>query len=136
MSAVLDSSFLFAFFNENDVNNASAVKIMEKLKEGVFGKLFITDYIFDEFVTLAAKRTRTDLAIEWGELLLESQRIELLATDNAEFRAAWSLFKQYKNLSFTDCTIVSVAKHFDIANIISFDSDFDAVKGIKRVAST
>jgi len=134
MSIILDSSLLLAFFNRKDINNEKAEKVMSALKEGVFGKLFITDYIFDEFVTLAAKRTRIDLAIEWGQGLLDSQNIEFLTTDSAEFKTAWELFKQFKELSFTDCTLLAVSKHFGIDNIASFDSDFDKIKAIKRIA--
>ena len=135
MSIMLDSSFLLAFFNEEDINNKRAVLLMQKLREGSFGKTFITDYIFDEFVTLAAKRARIDLAIEWGQAILNSQKIELLTTDNGEFQTAWSLFQQYKGLSFTDCAIVSVSRHFNIDNIASFDSDFDKIKKINRISA-
>ncbi len=134
MAAILDSSFLIAYFNEADSHHQQAVKIMQKLKDGAFGKLFVTDYVFDEFVTFSAKRARSDLAIEWGQSVLDSTRIELMHTETMEFQTAWSLFKQYKKLSFTDCTILAVARHFEIDNVISFDSDFDGIKGVSRIS--
>jgi len=134
MAIILDTSFLFSLFNKEDIYNEKASKMMLTLKEGRFGKLFITDYIFDEFITLALKRAGADLAIEWGQSLLDSQKIEFLTTDNSEFKMAWEFFKQYKELSFTDCTLLAISKHFGIGNIASFDSDFDKTKSIKRIA--
>ncbi|MEK6887013.1 MAG: PIN domain-containing protein [Nanoarchaeota archaeon] len=134
MSILLDTSFIFAFFNKKDEHHESAEKIMQALRNGLFGKLFISDYVFDEFVTLAGAHLRFDLAEEWGQALLDSQKIEFLTTDNDEFKTAWELFKQFKELSFTDCTLLSISKHLGIDNIASFDSDFDKTKAIKRIA--
>lgn len=133
MSTLLDSSFMIAFFNIKDINHETAKKIMQKLKEGVYGKLFISDYIFDEFVTLAAKRARPDLAVEWGQMLLESDKIGMLNIDKQAFTEAWNLFRTTKGFSFTDCTLVSVAAQFSIGSIVSFDSDFDKTKSIQRI---
>lgn len=134
MSILLDTSFIFAFFNKKDEHHESADKIMQALRNGLFGKLFISDYVFDEFVTLAGAHLRFDLAEEWGQTLLNSSSIELLTTDKTEFDEAWKLFIRYKELSFTDCTLLAISKHFGIDNIASFDSDFDKTKAIKRIA--
>jgi hypothetical protein len=135
MGALLDTSFIFAFFNKKDEYHETAHKIMQRLKEGSFGKLFLPDYVFDEFVTLAGAHLRFDLAAELGQALLDSDKVEIVATDRAEFDTAWDLFRHYKELSFTDCTLVAIAKHFGIDRIVSFDSDFDRVKEIRRIAS-
>lgn len=134
MSILLDTSFIFAFFNKKDEYHEAANKIMQKLKEGLFGKIFLSDYVFDEFVTLSGSHLRFDLAAEWGQIILDSEKIELVTTEHSEFNVAWNLFKQYKELSFTDCTILAIAKQLDIDKIASFDSDFDKTKTIKRIA--
>ncbi len=48
---LLDTSFLIALKNRADMHFARAQEIQQELFAKKYGSLFLTDYIFDEFMT-------------------------------------------------------------------------------------
>ena len=134
MSLILDTSFLIALNNAKDENHKSAQSLKIKLKEKEFGQCYISDYIFDEFVTfLRAKSFPENSIKELGDALLADQSIKLLKIDVDIFLKSWEFFKRSNELSFTDCSTITLAKDFGIRNVASFDSGFDRFPHIKRI---
>ena len=131
----LDTSFLVSVEVKTDQNHEKATKIMNKIIEGDFGEPIISDYIFDETITVTFGRTK-DLgkSVSVGENLRDSTK--MIKMDEQSFENAWEIFKsqEYTRFSFTDCTTVSIIKKEDIANIATFDDDFRKVKGINVVS--
>jgi len=104
---------------------------MEEVEKGVYGTPLITDYIFDEVVTVALVRTRNlKRVVELGEKLLGST--ELMRLDELLFSLAWKLFKEEGGVkfSFTDCTTLAVARARGVVNIATFDIDFKGAPSI------
>ncbi|MEM3227816.1 MAG: PIN domain-containing protein [Candidatus Micrarchaeaceae archaeon] len=133
---ILDTSVLFGFEVESDNKHDDAVKIVNDAVTGVYGSAIITDYIFDETVTLTLARTK-DLSksISVGEHL---SNLEILKINQAIFDAAWAIFKAQKakkNLSFTDCTTIAAMKLNGIDKVATFDSGFSQAKYIKVINS-
>jgi predicted nucleic acid-binding protein len=103
---------------------------MKKALKAEFGKIYTSDYVIDEAVTVALVRTRRlDLAIDIGKYILESPRITKLWTTKDVFDKAWEKFRGFKDkpLSFTDCTTLAHMEKTRIKQIISFDSGFDGL---------
>jgi len=132
---LLDSSFLISVEVKTDQNHERAVKIMEKIIKGEFGRPIISDYVFDETITVTFGKTK-DLAksVLVGENLKIST--EIIKVDDEIFDDGWGIFKGQKvtKFSFTDCTIVSLMRKENITNIATFDEDFKKVKGINVVS--
>lgn len=127
----VDSSFIISYEIEEDVNHTKADKMMGDILDGKYGKIFISNFIFDECVTVVfVKSKNLSLAIKSGENLKRST--ELLEVDHTIFNGSWDLFKNQKGtkFSFTDCTTLALMKKEDITNIATFDGDFKSVKGI------
>lgn len=131
----LDSSFLIAVEVEADQNHKKAVKIRDDIIKDKFGKIFISDYIFDETITVTIGRTK-DLkkAIFVGEQLKISSKI--FKIDEDIFWKAWKLFKEQKEtrFSFTDCTTVIIISENSIEKIATFDEEFKKVLGKRVIA--
>jgi len=130
---ILDTSFIISYFNTRDQNHPKAAKSMKKIHE----HLCITDYIFDEVVTVSLNRLKSlDRASKIGEMLLKS--LKIIDVEKTSFDNAWSLFcKQKKTvLSFTDCTTVSVMQENGISKIATFDEDFGKISGIEIIGLT
>lgn len=129
----LDTGFFVAFHNARDLNHQRAVEIMDKLLKGEHGPIYTSDYVFDEAVTVALRRTgRHDLAVDLGRLILGinlPRFVTLLPIEKQVFEDSWSTFTRYSEhgLSFTDCTSISFMKRLGIENIISFDRGFDGI---------
>lgn len=108
MSLLIDTSALVAARNMDDRNHKKAMAAMTRALKGEYGKIYITDYIFDEVVTLAYIRTRNRmLAHDIGRFAL-AKPINIRFIEPADFYCAWEIYQKYndKRLSFTDCTIL------------------------------
>ena len=130
----LDSSFLVSVEVETDEHHERAIKIRDKIIKGEFGNPVISDYIFDETITVTFGRTKNlHKTIVAGENLMNSA--DLVKIDEKIFEDGWEIFKNQKNtrFSFTDCITISLMKNENILNIATFDKDFNKVKGINIV---
>ena len=126
MSLILDTSFIIALNDAGDFNHKQAQSLRTRIEDKEFGRCYISDYIFDELMTLMMARSIHNKKItDIGDALLGDATIELLKVDKEVFLQSWGLFKISSNLSFTDCTTIILAKDFNVKNIASFDSDFD-----------
>ncbi len=132
-SVFLDTGFFVAFHNARDVNHQSAVETMEKLLKGEYGPVFTSDYVFDEAVTVALKRTgRHALAVDLGRLILGVDRpkfVTVLPIEKEVFENSWSIFMSHseRGLSFTDCASIALVRRLGIGGMISFDGGFDGI---------
>jgi len=134
LNLILDTSFLIALNDSGDHKHENALALKSKIKNKEFGQCFISDYIFDELVTfLRAKSIPDDKINEIGDALLSDPTIERFNIDEETFSQSWENFKKTSNLSFTDCTTITLAKKFGVKNVASFDSDFDKFPYIERI---
>lgn len=102
-----DTSFLFALRNREDPLHGRARQVLqERILEFYPSVSFvITDYIFDEAVTLMMKRESKAMAIETARFL-SGPDFRLAFIGERLFQKAVEIFAQYgdKRWSFTDCT--------------------------------
>ena len=132
---LLDSSLIVAYSNEADENHEKALKIVKDLERGKYGTPAITDYIFDEIVTVMLVKTKNlKKVLELGEALLNSTL--LLRVNEEIFHSAWNIFKEQRKprFSFTDCTTISICKVNGIRNIATFDQDFKRLKAFTIIS--
>jgi len=121
----LDSSLIVAYLNEADFNHAKALQIAKHIGDDTFGPSVITDYIFDEVVTVMLVKTKDITRVQnIGQKLLAANLV--LRIDEELFNSAWRIFTQQKKpvFSFTDCTSLAACKANGISNIATFDEDF------------
>jgi len=121
----LDSSFIVAHLNEADSNHCRAVQEVEVIEEGRYGSPAITDYIFDEIVTVMLTKTgRIERVSEIGEKLLNAT--VLIRINEELFNLSWRLSKEQEKplFSFADCSSIAACNVNGISNIATFDEDF------------
>jgi len=132
----LDTSFMVAFYNTRDENHVKAKNLMSDIINFKYGPLYVSDYVFDETVTVIFIRLR-DLrrAVRIGEYLRKS--VELVKVASSNFEDAWRIFKKQKEtgFSFTDCTSISVMRRMNIRNIATFDRDFLKLKEVNVIGA-
>jgi len=87
----LDTSFMVAFYNTRDKNHVKAKNLMSDIINFKYGPLYVSDYVFDETVTVIFIRLR-DLrrAVRIGEYLRKSVELVKVASSNLE--DAWRIF--------------------------------------------
>jgi hypothetical protein len=134
MVILLDSSLIIAYSNEVDENHGKAKKVIGDVVRGKYGPPVITDYVFDEVVTVMLLRTKSLAhATKLGETLLGATR--LVRIDDDLFEKAWAIFKQQRKnrFSFTDCTTIAVCKANGISNVATFHEDFSKLDVLKAI---
>jgi predicted nucleic acid-binding protein len=93
-----------------------------------YGPAAISDYIFDEVVTVTLTRTKSLAKARLvGEAMLNSFRI-LRVTEDV-FHAAWKRFREQKDTKFssTDTTTTELMVQNNIHTLATFDKEFEAV---------
>jgi len=134
MSILVDTGVLYADHDSDATRHESAQRALEAVYDGEFGQPYVSDYIFDEAVTLTQRRAG---AFEPAQRLGDRLRgvgsyphvYELLWVSAAVFSDAVEVFERYNDhgLSFTDATISTLIDRHDIDAVLSFDDDFDGI---------
>jgi len=134
MAVFVDTGIFVALRNADDEFHGRSKELMKRALKGEFSRVYTSDYVIDEAVTVALVRTRShDLAVDVGEYIIKSPRIIKLWVTKESFDAAWETFQKFKDrpMSFTDCASLALAKKNGISQIMSFGSGFDGL--IQRI---
>jgi len=88
--------------------------------------LYTSNHVIDETITFLLRRTDPDFAVEKAEILLSTDVIHTLRSDQEDEQEALEILKRYKDqkLSFTDCITSALMKRYKIDRIFTFDSHF------------
>ncbi|MDY6769709.1 MAG: PIN domain-containing protein [Candidatus Nanohaloarchaea archaeon] len=121
----MDSSYIVALDNTDDEHHGDALELREELRSS---GMYISDYIYDEVVTLTLQWNGHGEAVRLSDYLLRSD-VTVLQVASPVFRSAVELFEEHP-VSFTDCTSVALMRHVGIDQMASFDTDFDAFDDI------
>lgn len=134
MSVLVDTGVLYAEYDTDASRHEQAANALEAVYDAEFGQPYVSDYIYDEAVTLTLVRGKSfPAAKELGKRLRGadpySSAYEILRVSSSVFNDAVERFERYhdQELSFTDATSVALCDHHDIETVLSFDDDFDGV---------
>ena len=134
MTAILDTGVLYADYDTDATRHEEASATLEGVLAGEYGQPYVTEYIFDEVVTLTAARTGShETAVDVGLRLLGRdpypETFQFLTVNSDVFETSWSLFSEYddQDLSFTDAVTIACMRHREIDQVVSFDDDFDGL---------
>jgi predicted nucleic acid-binding protein len=122
----------------SDDFHESSHQIVESVRTGKTPLGLVTDFVIDELVTILGKRKGfgAGAARDTGGAILGSPRIFTVFVDDSILRAALSVYPAYKGkLSLTDVVTTVVMKKYGVSDVFSHDTDFDRVKGIRRLTS-
>ena len=123
-----DSSYFIGIAREKDRWHKDALRVAERNNEA----LLISDLIISESVTLVGSLEGGKAGKILYEYFVDNCKIAFIDSDLLE--NAMQTFLMYDGtLSLADATSVEIMHLFGIDRIVSFDSDFDKVNGIKRI---
>lgn len=97
---------------------------------GLVGKrtlFYVTDYVFDETVTLIRGRAGHRAATLCGEWLLRSAQVRFVRVTPDIWDESWDLFQRYddKEFSLTDCSSFVVMRREKLRQVFGFDHNFE-----------
>jgi hypothetical protein len=123
-----DTSAFIAIEDTDDENHTLALEYREKIQHGEtpFIRLYTSNYILDESLTLLRMKCGHEVAVAFRETIEASKLINILWVDEATEKIAWEIFKKNrdKDFSFTDCTSFALMKREAIHTAFTFDKHF------------
>lgn len=134
MTVLIDTGVFYADHDTDASRHEDASDALETVYDGEFGAAYVTDYVYDETVTLTLKRTGSFSAAKRVGRRLRGDDpyppvYEMLRVSHAGFTDSVEVFERYddQGLSFTDATTVALCDRRDIEAVLSFDDDFDGL---------
>jgi predicted nucleic acid-binding protein len=126
--ALMDTGFFVALRNNDDDYHEDAVDVLDRLMaEG--RSLVTSDYVLDEAVTTAWRRTNRREAYELGRMILDSDHVTVKWTDESITREALEIFRKYhdKDFSFTDSLLLALAAKEGIGLLVTCEDEFERI---------
>lgn len=134
MSVLVDTGVLYAHHDADAARHDDARDAMDDVLDGAFGRPSVPDYVFDEAVTLARRRTGSfDAAKALADRIRGAngypEVFELRHVGRGDFEAAVEAWTRYDDhdLSFTDAVLVALCENEGFDGVLTFDSDFDGL---------
>lgn len=123
-----DSSYFVALTDRKDRWHRDALRV----KRGLSGKFLVSDFVVDEAVTLIGSRRGGQPAQVLYEYFSDECEVEFVDEDLLAEAMRYHL-RFDGQLSVTDSVILALMERSGIGELVSFDDDFDRVKGITRI---
>lgn len=123
----VDTSFLIALLVKTDSHHEKALKIAESIHERKVINSTVMNETLNAFTGKGGK-----IGKELYQIIEEMFDIEFL--NQSDYEHALEIYLHFdSSINFLDCAILSTMIRNKIDKIISFDSDFEKVKGIKII---
>ena len=123
----VDTSFLISLLVKTDSHHEKALKIAESIHERKVINSPVMNETLNAFTGKGGK-----IGKELYRIIEEMFDIEYL--NQSDYEHAMEIYLHFdSSINFSDCTILSTMIRNKIDKIISFDSDFEKVKGIKII---
>ena len=123
-----DSSFFIGLLDKKDKWHDQALALSESINE----EMMVSDLVISESVTLAGSRSGGKAGQKLYQFFVDNCHIEYI--DEDILREGMEVFLRYDGkLSLPDSVSVVIMRRKRLSGILSFDSDFDRVDGVKRI---
>ena|SRR5258706_7573045 len=119
----VDSGPLLARYLRTDAFHKRALEVWPSLTAS---RLFTSNHVLAESLTLIGRRASYTIAAGCGEQLYGSERLEIIYSDREDEIAALRLLRKFadQKVSFTDCVSFALMRKFGIETAFTFDRHF------------
>lgn len=130
----LDSSFILALFNKNEVkNHEKAKKLLENNPNLDKVPKAINSIVLNEVLNKLKKSYYNEKREQIISFLLNMDKI-IFVSEN-DYKKAIKLYKKYDySINYSDWLIILSMEKEGLTDILSFDNDFNKVKEINNIS--
>ena len=129
----IDANIFLAYDNINDVHHDKAVMLLEKIKSGLYGSPFTSDYVFNEVVGVTFRKFGKERAVFLGNKL--NELFVIFNIHDHLFNETWNFFSCTKlALNLVDCSNVVISKLTRTKYIATFDKEFSKLAEFEVVS--
>jgi len=125
----IDSSFFIAIVNKDDKWHKDSLKIAKKIANS---EKVVSNLVISEAVTSIASLLGGKIAKRLYDNIKDNY---IIGNENSDLydNSMFTLIQYDGILSMADCLSLQIMQEMGIKKIVSFGSEFDKVKGIKRI---
>ena len=124
----LDSTYLIGLILKNDSLYYKSHLLKSYLDDE---NKIINNTVFNEVLN-SVTSNNSNYDLNHIKKLLLSFNIDFLTLD--DYLDSFDIIEYYNfSVNFSDCTILNTMQNYNINQIASFDSDFDKIKGVRRI---
>jgi hypothetical protein len=122
----VDTGAWYALVDSDDADHKAAAAFLASNTM----PLITTNFIFSETVTLIRYRIGHEAARSFGQKLMESSFVRVVAVTSADEERAWDIFSKYRDqdFSFVDCTSFAVMERMKFSTAFGFDRHFSVMR--------
>lgn len=125
----VDSCYIIALMNTKARKHEAALTLLELIENEA---TLINSTVLLEITNNLNKKRYENVRKDVLELLYGMDNIHYL--NKEDYDKSLDLCKHYGfSVNYSDCTIVKTMEKYKVNNILSFDGDFDKIKGINRI---
>ena len=117
---LLDTSFLYAYFQRKDVHHKEALKLAGQLDGEQAG---VPLEVLEELLTVITRKVSSEEAVRVGKTLItQDNPLQIIYPNEAIFYKTWELFRALSphHFSMADCVLMTLADHFE-CEVFTFD---------------
>ena len=126
---LFDTNFIVAYVLASDAIHQRAIDLEDK-EDILNNELYITNHIIDEVVTIIGQKASPKDAIDVYRLMKDNF---IIINGYEVFDFNDKVMSRYNNMNdsgnqrigFTDCSIIEVAKLYDLDAVVTFDKAFE-----------
>lgn len=125
----LDSTYLIGLMIDNDDYHEKAHQLRPVIDRE---RKLINNTVLVEVLNSLKKNNHKLELDEIMDALLGLDKVVFLTDD--DYDESFKLFKYYNlSVNYSDCTILKTMIDNNVSVVVSFDSDFDKINGIRRI---
>ena len=125
----LDSTYLIGLMSDNDDYHEKAHQIRPVIDRE---RKLINNTVLVEVLNSLKKNNHKLELDEIMDALLGLDKVVFLTDE--DYDESFKLFKYYNlSVNYSDCTILKTMMDNNVSVVVSFDSDFDKINGIRRI---
>jgi predicted nucleic acid-binding protein len=124
---MVGTSALIAFFVQSEKHHPAAQRYA---MQHPTARWVILETVFDEFVTWMRAKVSISSSIQAGRIVREEHLYVNIS--DADDDAVWETFCRYddKRWSYTDCSILMMARKLGISDVFTFDDHIQQMAGL------
>lgn len=125
----VDTNFIISLINTKEKKHKSASRLLPYLEEET---TIINSTVLVEVLNRLKKREYSQIRDNVIDLLYSMDYIHFLSPE--DYNISLDYCKNYDfAVNYSDCTILKTIIDYNVDTIVSFDTDFDKINGIKRI---
>jgi uncharacterized protein len=121
---LIDTSAIHAYSYEGDINHGRIRAFLKR--EARDSQFVVSNYVFDETMTLLKSHFGAYRAIQVGQMVRSSRLFQLIYLTPEDEQSTWEIFQKYadKRWSYTDCSVLALMRRMGVNDVVAFDDHF------------